>query len=1185
MAEGMSCVERMQLLLHQGRDLSSAAAEVTAAHPIACGGCVTASSLALARPCAEAELSAEPSGAICGDLAKSLLVPLLGTLDALPNAHASVRETHPIACACNTAALDACDALAGDATCRQREAMLMADLGASISFADARRKIAADAPIECRACALASALELDVNVIDSPPRARATPDTAAHARSGAPSGTPSGSADATAIPPAADAPPTRSADARPEAASPPTPTPSPTKATPAAAASATDGIASPPSKGRVLWGSHSHSPHTHAPHTHTPHTHALSALLHATEGQASTPAPPTCDLEMVISGITCGERLHWLEQVRKGVGPLNATALAGEMPEACRACLTTAAPASTRSCARADVTHVVALKATCADLAVTAIMRAPSTRLDNAFAAVRAEWPALCGCDDAVLDACDALAGGASCRMREAWLSVEFAAGLYDHRAARAKVASEFPIECGPCAEASGVVPASPPPLASSPPPQPPAALVVAVAPSSVAPSPAAPSPEEGGCSLQAMANGATCAERMVWLLLKGGAANLTIASAAVGAEYPTACGACSAEGALPWPARPCEDVAHVLVDGLTCGTRIERIIHQQEQMDLPSSSLHAARAEVALRWPAQCGCTVGAPVGACDASAAGYTCRAREVWLAKTFPGWYDHSTARQRVAAEFPAECTACSAASGLRALPAQAAATASCVLERPVPHGDRAGGFTCAEHILATAHSRVMNASAAASHVAQMLPNACGACATLETFHSAHWQRRRCDVTDVADAGGADCLKRVQEAIDNQPEGVSHAAALTAARVEVMLEWPFACGCEHHEVTACDADAGDGRTCREHELELLREVTAIDGRAARALIAAEFPSACGACASAAGLEASVSSTTLTALPSPSMSTGSSTPLVSVLILTCNRNSYARLAVQLIGTQTYENLEIVLVDDGAEPLGPTFAGEHPNLPMTIVRSGGAAGTATIGAKRNMAVNAARGEYLIHWDDDDMYAPDRVARQIVPLISGEAAMSVLKNSFAAAVSTDHVNYYHSSKDSMMLASLAYTRGAFDAARGFQNISLGEDLAFVDSALLACRRLVVVREHDLPWPSMASHGLPWPSLAFSGLLWPSMASHGLPWPSLAFSGLLWPSMASHSLPRPSMAFHGLPQPFTSLRPSMPSHALPCPPMPTHALPCPSMASHALPCHPTCLPCHPTCPPMVVHDLP
>lgn len=49
-----------------------------------------------------------------------------------------------------------------------------------------------------------------------------------------------------------------------------------------------------------------------------------------------------------------------------------------------------------------------------------------------------------------------------------------------------------------------------------------------------------------------------------------------------------------------------------------------------------------------------------------------------------------------------------------------------------------------------------------------------------------------------------------------------------------------------------------------------------------------------------------------------------------------------------------------------------------------------------SIGMKRNIAVGTARGEIIVHWDDDDWYAADRVTIQVAPIIAGRADLTML---------------------------------------------------------------------------------------------------------------------------------------------------------------------------------------------
>merc|ERR1719221_946551 len=47
-----------------------------------------------------------------------------------------------------------------------------------------------------------------------------------------------------------------------------------------------------------------------------------------------------------------------------------------------------------------------------------------------------------------------------------------------------------------------------------------------------------------------------------------------------------------------------------------------------------------------------------------------------------------------------------------------------------------------------------------------------------------------------------------------------------------------------------------------------------------------------------------------------------------------------------------------------------------------------------SVGAKRTAAVQAARGEFVAHWDDDDIHPSSRISVQLRPLINGEAQLS-----------------------------------------------------------------------------------------------------------------------------------------------------------------------------------------------
>ena len=98
---------------------------------------------------------------------------------------------------------------------------------------------------------------------------------------------------------------------------------------------------------------------------------------------------------------------------------------------------------------------------------------------------------------------------------------------------------------------------------------------------------------------------------------------------------------------------------------------------------------------------------------------------------------------------------------------------------------------------------------------------------------------------------------------------------------------------------------------------------------------------------------------------------------PLVSLLVLTCNRHEFLRLALRSAARQTYPNIEVVIVDDGDKPLKKPYHKEH-RMTVRLIRL---SKPRSIGNKRNAGVRAASGAVLIHWDDDDLH--DRVKRDL----------------------------------------------------------------------------------------------------------------------------------------------------------------------------------------------------------
>ncbi|MGB5085453.1 MAG: glycosyltransferase [Methylocystis silviterrae] len=120
------------------------------------------------------------------------------------------------------------------------------------------------------------------------------------------------------------------------------------------------------------------------------------------------------------------------------------------------------------------------------------------------------------------------------------------------------------------------------------------------------------------------------------------------------------------------------------------------------------------------------------------------------------------------------------------------------------------------------------------------------------------------------------------------------------------------------------------------------------------------------------------SLEDTSSSALNSASLS--AQQPLVSVCMTHYERPELLRIAVDALMAQTYDNIEIIVVDDGskrpeAHKYLDTLEQQPQRFPIKIVRSA----NRYLGAARNLAVSHAKGEYLLFHDDDNFAEPNEI--------------------------------------------------------------------------------------------------------------------------------------------------------------------------------------------------------------
>ena len=102
---------------------------------------------------------------------------------------------------------------------------------------------------------------------------------------------------------------------------------------------------------------------------------------------------------------------------------------------------------------------------------------------------------------------------------------------------------------------------------------------------------------------------------------------------------------------------------------------------------------------------------------------------------------------------------------------------------------------------------------------------------------------------------------------------------------------------------------------------------------------------------------------------------------PRLSVVTTVYNGEAYFDRAVPSILTQTYEDFEYIIVDDGSTDRTPEFLGDMAQRdPRITVLSPGRLGRTK---SLNYAIDHARGDYVAIQDFDDRSQPERFDRQV----------------------------------------------------------------------------------------------------------------------------------------------------------------------------------------------------------
>jgi glycosyltransferase involved in cell wall biosynthesis len=132
---------------------------------------------------------------------------------------------------------------------------------------------------------------------------------------------------------------------------------------------------------------------------------------------------------------------------------------------------------------------------------------------------------------------------------------------------------------------------------------------------------------------------------------------------------------------------------------------------------------------------------------------------------------------------------------------------------------------------------------------------------------------------------------------------------------------------------------------------------------------------------------------------------------PLVSILIPAYNAEEFIADAIRSAIAQTWQDKEIIVVDDGSTDGTAEVARGFASKSVVVVSKENQGPAAA----RNFAYQLSQGEYIQWLDADDLLAPDKIEKQFASLREGDGERTLLSSSWA--------NFYYRPKRARFIPS------------------------------------------------------------------------------------------------------------------------------------------------------------------
>ncbi len=185
-----------------------------------------------------------------------------------------------------------------------------------------------------------------------------------------------------------------------------------------------------------------------------------------------------------------------------------------------------------------------------------------------------------------------------------------------------------------------------------------------------------------------------------------------------------------------------------------------------------------------------------------------------------------------------------------------------------------------------------------------------------------------------------------------------------------------------------------------------------------------------------------------------------GSSPRFVSCIMATRDRREFIPEALRCFARQTYQDSELIVVDDGRKSVGDLCQGIPRVRYIQLHRS------ATTGTKLNIGIQRARGDILQKIDDDDYYHPDFLKLAVARLPLRPSVRTLVAWDCFLVLLAGEMHLRHSGHGWEAGGTFCFHRKLWEL-KPFRDVAKDEDYWFLNDHRPSIRRVCAAEHYML----------------------------------------------------------------------------------------------------------------------